>query len=221
MNETKNYHHGNLRQALIDAALEVVERDGYQALSLRELAQLLGVSRGAPYRHFADRDALLAACAMEGFRQLMAASQAMTEAVSDSMQRAHAMGTAFIAFAEAQPGLFMLMFDSGLLNQAQDNDELGELLRQTYEQVSETVAATLEVTDPTTLRLRMIGMWSTLYGYARLRQSRMLKPYMLEGVTAEDARQAVLDAAFGTTHTASVDRLGSVAVADGGPAVDD
>lgn len=198
MSETKNYHHGNLRQALIKAALEVVERDGYQALSLRELAQLSGVSRGAPYRHFADRDALLAACASEGFRQLLAAHRKMAETQYKPLARAHAVGAAFIAFAEARPGLFMLMFDSGLLNQAQDNDELGELLRQTYEEVGATVAATLRDADSRTLRLRMIGMWSTLYGYARLRQGNMLKPYMLEGVTAVQTRQAVLEAAFGT-----------------------
>lgn len=196
MSETKTYHHGNLRQALINAALEIVERDGYQALSLRELAQTLEVSRGAPYRHFADRDALLATCACEGFRLLLANHQAVVAGHGSAMEKAHAMGRAFLAFAEERPGLFVLMFDSGQLNQAQENDELGSLLRQTYEEVGGSVATTLPEPDPRQVTLRMIAMWSTLYGYARLRQSNMLKPYMQEGVSANEAELAVVEAAF-------------------------
>ncbi len=64
------YHHGDLKSALITAALAAVEQDGPDAVSLRDLAQSLGVSRAAPYRHFADRDALLAAVAAQGFEDL-------------------------------------------------------------------------------------------------------------------------------------------------------
>src|SRR5256885_7264933 len=72
----KRYHHGDLRRTLIDAALRIVEQAGPGALSLRELARHAGVSHAAPYRHFASREALLAALAVEGFRGLRAQMQA-------------------------------------------------------------------------------------------------------------------------------------------------
>src|SRR5271156_739268 len=65
------YHHGNLAPALVEAALKQVEQDGAAAVSLRDLAQSLGVSRAAPYRHFPDRDALLATVAARGFQDLI------------------------------------------------------------------------------------------------------------------------------------------------------
>ncbi|PLS69654.1 MAG: hypothetical protein CV045_00830 [Cyanobacteria bacterium M5B4] len=68
-----SYHHGDLKQALISAALEVVAQEGAKNLSLRQVAKRVGVSHNAPYRHFPDRDALLAALAEEGFRGLTAA----------------------------------------------------------------------------------------------------------------------------------------------------
>src|SRR5258708_8818227 len=70
--DRSSYHHGDLRAALIRAAAAEIERGGYENLSLRELAGTLGVSRAAPYRHFADRRALLAVLAARGFDELTA-----------------------------------------------------------------------------------------------------------------------------------------------------
>ncbi|MDH4653836.1 TetR/AcrR family transcriptional regulator [Pseudomonas sp. BN606] len=197
MNETRAYHHGNLRQSLIDAALEAVEQQGYQALSLRDLAQVLEVSRGAPYRHFADRDALLRACACEGFRRLLDAHGNTAQETGTAGDRARAACRAFLAFAEAQPGLFLLMYDSGLLQQAEDEDELGALLHQVYSGIATTLREALEESDDDRLQGRLIAMWSTLYGYARLRQSNMLKPYMLGALSREQTEAAVITAAVG------------------------
>src|SRR5919107_731159 len=69
----KTYHHGDLRQALLDAALELLRAEGAAALTLRAVARAAGVSQAAPYRHFADRGALVAAVAEEGFERLGAA----------------------------------------------------------------------------------------------------------------------------------------------------
>ncbi|MGF6693869.1 AcrR family transcriptional regulator [Metapseudomonas resinovorans] len=197
MNETRAYHHGNLRQSLIDAALDAVEQNGYQGLSLRDLAQVLEVSRGAPYRHFADRDALLRACASEGFRRLLEAHREVAAGTGTAQDRARAACRAFLAFAEAQPGLFLLMYDSGLLQQAEDEDELGTLLQSVYAGIAATLREALEETDDDRLQARLIAMWSTLYGYARLRQSNMLKPYMLGSLTREQTEAAVIAAAIG------------------------
>lgn len=102
------YHHGDLRQALLEAARQAVERDGAGALSLRELARGLGVSHNAPYRHFPDREALLDALCAEGFAELtlrLEGVRARTPA-----RRLSAMGEAYVAFADAHPGVFALMF---------------------------------------------------------------------------------------------------------------
>src|ERR1700756_4893606 len=76
MKDDSSYHHGDLHAALVKAAAAEVERGGYENLSLRELAESLGVSRTAPYRHFADRRALLAAVAADGFERVAGDSTA-------------------------------------------------------------------------------------------------------------------------------------------------
>lgn len=95
------YHHGDLRTALIQAAEEILEEQGVAALSIREAARRAGVSHNAPYRHFPDRDSLLAELAAEGFRRLGA------ELAAHSGRQ---MGEAYVRFALAQPARFRLMF---------------------------------------------------------------------------------------------------------------
>src|SRR4051812_37531896 len=100
-----SYHHGDLRRALVEAAAGLLEDKGHEALSLREAARLAGVSHNAPYRHFADRDALLNAVAANGFNELGAR---MAEARGSLGFRG--VGEAYVAFALAHPRLFHLMF---------------------------------------------------------------------------------------------------------------
>lgn len=197
MNTTRTYHHGNLRQSLIDTALQVIECRGYHALSLRDLAQGLGVSSAAPYRHFPDRDALLQTCACEGVRRLREALLLLTSGTESAEIKAAAMCQAFLAFAETNPGLFMLIYDSGMIEQAEDEQTLGALLREIYETVARTLGDCLVEQDPLRLQPRVIALWSTLYGYARLRQSNMLKPYMLGAASAAQVEAAVIAAAIG------------------------
>jgi len=101
-----SYHHGALRPALIAAARALLDEGGPAAVGLREAARRVGVSPTATYRHFKDKDALLAALAVEGFREFgaaLAASERAPEPLS-------AMGAAYIDFALAKPGMFRLMF---------------------------------------------------------------------------------------------------------------
>jgi len=105
------YHHGDLRRALIDAAQHILETEGVSALTLRAAARGAGVSQAAPYRHFTDKDALLAAVAEEGFRALSAAMREATDtAGGDFASRFRALGIAYIRFAVEQPARFRLMF---------------------------------------------------------------------------------------------------------------
>ncbi|MGD0641108.1 MAG: TetR/AcrR family transcriptional regulator [Roseiarcus sp.] len=102
--ERSTYHHGNLRPALIAAARALLDEGGPAAVGLREAARRVGVSPTATYRHFRDKDDLLAAVAAEGFREFAAA---LARAGRESFS---AMGAAYVDFALKQPGMFRLMF---------------------------------------------------------------------------------------------------------------
>src|SRR6201996_6519319 len=105
------YHHGNLRSALLTAAERTVRERGVQDLSLRELAREIGVSHGAPRRHFPDRQALLDALAQSGFERLRLELRAAVDGAGDEFEaRLHATAAAYIRFATADPALLELMF---------------------------------------------------------------------------------------------------------------
>jgi AcrR family transcriptional regulator len=107
----RKYHHGNLRRALLDSALALVEREGAEALTLRAAARRAGVSQAAPYRHFRDKETMLAAVAEEGFRAM---TEAMRRATvpheGDPLARFKARGMAYIEFATSHPAHFKVMF---------------------------------------------------------------------------------------------------------------
>ncbi|WP_174298306.1 TetR/AcrR family transcriptional regulator [Sphingomonas bacterium] len=103
------YHHGTLRQALLDDAAVLLDEGGPDALSLRALARRASVSPRAPYRHFADREALLAALAIQGFAAF-AAALAAGDAAAAPGRELEAQAIAYVRFALAAPGRFRLMF---------------------------------------------------------------------------------------------------------------
>ncbi|MFT3776344.1 MAG: TetR/AcrR family transcriptional regulator [Minicystis sp.] len=107
----RSYHHGDLRRALLDAAIGILTKEGVHALTLREVARRVGVSQAAPYHHFADKEAILAAVAEEGFVEL---NQAMVEARDAAgakpTARLRAMGCGYVRFAVAHPAHFRVMF---------------------------------------------------------------------------------------------------------------
>jgi AcrR family transcriptional regulator len=105
------YHHGNLRTALLTAAERTMRERGVQELSLRELAREVGVSHGAPRRHFPDRQALLDALAESGFARLRAELRAAVDGAGEDFEaRLHETAAAYIRFATADPALLELMF---------------------------------------------------------------------------------------------------------------
>ncbi len=107
----KTYHHGELRQALIDTALELVTERGISEWSLREVARRIGVSHAAPYRHFADQESLLGAVAEKGFEQMGEYLAAALENTSlDSIKRLQAIGLAYVQYAIAHPAEYQVMF---------------------------------------------------------------------------------------------------------------
>ena len=115
MRRAKPYHHGNLREALLEAAIRLIAEVGPTAFTLREVARRAGVSHNAPYRHFHDRDDLMAAVAAQGFGEL---TRAMIEAAtgkSDALERLKCAGLGYVTFALRRPEHFTVMFDAPVL----------------------------------------------------------------------------------------------------------
>lgn len=108
------YHHGDLQRTLVVAARRIIEKEGPAHLTLRGAAQLAGVSVAAPYRHFADKEALLAAVLAEGFQQLAAEQKAARAAQKKPEAQLVAVGNAYVAFAAANASVYRLMFGPAL-----------------------------------------------------------------------------------------------------------
>jgi AcrR family transcriptional regulator len=105
------YHHGDLARALVTAALDLIAKRGPEALTLREVAAAVGVTHGAAYRHFADKEALLAGVAEEGYRGLaQKLASAANAAVADPPARVRALGAAYVEFAMARPAHYRVMW---------------------------------------------------------------------------------------------------------------
>jgi AcrR family transcriptional regulator len=111
--ERRGYHHGNLREALVEAALALIAEKGAAGFTIAEAARLAGVSPAAPYRHFRDAEALLAEVALRGFEQFVAD---LTVAWNDGrpvpVRAFEAVGRAYLAFARGQPAYYAAMFEA-------------------------------------------------------------------------------------------------------------
>ena len=157
------YHHGDLRSALVDAGLAILAEGGDPAaLSFREAARRVGVSAMAPYRHFADKEALLAAIAAVGFERFAAAQQASGDAPTPAAAL-KAQGIAYVTFAVENPALFRLMFGAGAPSKA--NPELGEAARASFGHLMTGVANVPSRADQMD---RVLAHWSLVHGLAML-----------------------------------------------------
>ena len=161
------YHHGDLRVAVLRAAEEIIEERGLAALSVREAARRARVSHSAPYRHFPDREALLAELAADGFRRLGEQLES---------RRGLEMGESYVRFALAHPNRFRLMFGGQI--------EIGRhpALRAAAERTFEALVAAFEadsnVADP---RSAAAAAWALVHGLAHL---------MLDGHLSKDEEVA-------------------------------
>ncbi|MEO8145915.1 MAG: TetR/AcrR family transcriptional regulator [Betaproteobacteria bacterium] len=154
-----SYHHGDLQAALVRTAGQMLEKEGVEALKLREVARRAGVSHNAPYRHFPQREALLAALAAEGFEWLGAAQRKATETGG-----LRAMGEAYVQFALAHPQRFRLMF-GGRIPLAR-HAHLREVASRTFDGLSGALAA--RVPEAQGAQNASVAAWSLVHGLALL-----------------------------------------------------
>lgn len=166
----RGYHHGNLREALIKAALDLISEKGPAGFTFAEAARAAGVSAAAPYRHFRDRDALLAGVALNGFQSFTGALSAAWNEGRPSAREAFArVGAAHLAFARAEPAYFSAMFESGLCladhpDVRVEADKAFDVLRDACEAV---LASMPEKNRPPVLMMAL-HMWSLAHGTAAL-----------------------------------------------------
>jgi AcrR family transcriptional regulator len=166
-----HYHHPDLREAMIRVAQELLETEGPSGWTVRAAARIAGVSSGAPYRHFADKDTLLAAVAARAFDELLSEIKAKLEQADPSpAARIEAMGEAYLSFALSRPGRYQVMFGREIANRKL-YPALCEAADRTFEafvsEVQRAQSAGLLRSDRTPQQIAA-GAWSTLHGLADL-----------------------------------------------------
>jgi AcrR family transcriptional regulator len=164
----RTYHHGNLRRSLLDEALVTIRDEGVGAVTLREIGARLGVSRTALYRHFADKRALLAAVATEGFRMLREQLREAWEMGRDPAAF-DAMGNAYVRFAVDNPAHYRVMF-GGYLETKAEGSELSQEAAGAFQSLADALAELqgrgLVRGDELVLMARFV--WAVVHGVALL-----------------------------------------------------
>lgn len=162
------YHHGDLRSALVSTALRIVEEEGVEALTLRDLARRLGVSHAAPAHHFPDRASLLVALAGEGFLRLAEAlAKGAAAAGRGRGARLLAAGRAYVAFALDDPGSFRVMFGPHVAGLPRAPAPVGRAAEDGYRVLAEAVEELVGPGDPRAAPLTFAA-WSLLHGACTL-----------------------------------------------------
>jgi AcrR family transcriptional regulator len=166
----RGYHHGNLREALIRAALDLIAQKGPGGFTFADAARWAGVSSAAPYRHFRDRDALMADVARRGFERFEAAlQQTWNDGKPDPFTAFENVGRAYLAFARDEPAYYQAMFEAGVSLDAdpalrQAADRAFAVLRRG----SEAIAARLPPESRPPALMMSLHMWALAHGIASL-----------------------------------------------------
>jgi AcrR family transcriptional regulator len=192
--ERDTYHHGNLRQALLDAAMEVVRDRGVEGLTLREVARRAGVSHAAPYHHFRDKGALVAALAVDGFERFrVALTEARDQTVGSHGDRIRAEGVAYVRFAFEEPDRFKLMWRPELRDPA--DSEVDEVGLRSYEVLIEEInrgQRAGEVREGDTGELSLAA-WATVHGLSMIIVDGPLRGQVTTWAMVEPLLEPVLD----------------------------
>lgn len=167
---TKNYHHGDLKNALIKAGVELLSKDGAEGLSLRKVAQRAGVSHNAPYAHFSDKQSLIAAISTEGFKQLYDELDAIVTTYKEDPKRQLQEGAwTYAQFAIKNPEPFKIMFSSAL-EKEKEYPAFVEISHKTFQRVVDVVRACQEagILRSAPSELLAVSIWGQIHGIVSL-----------------------------------------------------
>jgi AcrR family transcriptional regulator len=175
-NQTHPYHHGDLRRALVEAAVTLMTDEQNWNFSLREVARKAGVSHNAPYNHFADKQELLAEVAAVGFAELRERMQGSARAVENPKTALIKAGVAYVDFGLENPARYRLMFGSVLrspkdgrpTNIAFAAAGAGTVLGEIFERGAQTGAFPASVRKKENMQLRVLAAWSAVHGLTQL-----------------------------------------------------
>lgn len=166
----RGYHHGNLREALVKAALDLILEKGSAGFSFAEAARAAGVSPAAPYRHFRDRDALVAEVARQGFELFTAAlNTAWNDGKPSARKAFDRVGPAYLEFARTEPAYFSAMFEAGL--PIADYPELraaGDRAFGVLRDACQALVATMPAERRPPALMMALHIWSVTHGIASL-----------------------------------------------------
>lgn len=189
-----SYHHGNLRQVLLEQAKQQLQETGVEKLSLRALARAVGVSQTAPYRHFADKEALLVALMADGFRQLDQAVHKAEQSTENLDAGLVDAGLAFVQFASSNQEQYKLMFGP-LLAKKEAYPELQEVSLNSLTRLQNIIRRKLQSSDEEQVWQATMNATALVHGYARMHIDGMLvcNPVTDEVVDLRKALQAFTD----------------------------
>jgi AcrR family transcriptional regulator len=166
----RGYHHGNLKEALIRAALELIAQKGPAGFTFAEAARWAGVSPAAPYRHFRDRDDLLADVARRGFDQFEAAlTRAWSGGRPDATTAFDRVGKAYLQFAKSEPAYYSAMFEAGIPMEASPElREAGERAFAVLRTATEQLVAAMPAKNRPPVLMMALHIWALSHGIASL-----------------------------------------------------
>ncbi|MEQ1715814.1 MAG: TetR/AcrR family transcriptional regulator [Hyphomicrobium sp.] len=166
----RGYHHGNLREALIKAALDLITAKGPAGFTFAEAARAAGVSPAAPYRHYRDRDALIADVAKRGYEIFEASlAEAWNAGKPDPSTAFDRLGRAYLAFAKREPAYFAAMFESGLSFAAfPELKDAGERAFAVLRDACQALVETMPATKRPPVMMMALHIWSLSHGIAAL-----------------------------------------------------
>lgn len=180
--KSKTYHHGDLKNALIKAGVEILAKEGIGKLSLRKVAQKAGVSHTAPYFHFSDKQSLIAAISTEGFQKLSKALESATKShANNPKKQLIESAQAYIKFAVGNKDIFKIMFSSAL-EKEKEYPAFVEISQKTFRQVVETIEACQKagVIKSGEADVLAVIIWSQIHGIISLALEGQISHTVLE-----------------------------------------